>query len=248
MNKIKVMLVEDEITVREGYKKLFDWEGHGFTVACEAGDGLSAVSLASQYTPDIILMDINIPLLSGLDAIEVIREQLPSAICIIVSGYDEFGYAQRAIRLSVEDYLLKLIKFEELSKIMQKVRLKILKRRGIHREEKPEGKRIYKIISYLNEHLADNICLKILSNEFCLHPAYISHLFKLETGMTYHDYLMSLRIDRAKHLLATTDLSISQIADKLGFEDYRNFSLAFKKFEKNNPSVFRQNRKQIKLQ
>ena len=65
--------------------------------------------------------------------------------------------------------------------------------------------------------------------------------------MTYHDYLMNLRIDRAKHLLATTDLSISQIADKVGFEDYRNFSLAFKKFEKNTPSVFRQNRRQIKL-
>ena len=76
MNKIKVMLVEDEAVVREGYRKLFDWDRHGCVIVNEAGDGLSAVSLAGEYRPDVILMDINIPIISGLDAIAAIQKQL----------------------------------------------------------------------------------------------------------------------------------------------------------------------------
>jgi DNA-binding LytR/AlgR family response regulator len=76
MNKLKVMLMEDEAVVLEGYKKLFDWEGRGCAVVCEAGDGISAVSMADRYRPDIILMDINIPRLSGLEAIEAIPVSL----------------------------------------------------------------------------------------------------------------------------------------------------------------------------
>jgi two-component system response regulator YesN len=238
MNKIKVMLVEDEAVVREGYRKLFDWNRHGCTIVSEAGDGLSAVSLAGEYRPDVILMDINIPIMSGLDAIEAIQKQLPAAVFIIVSGYNEFNYAQQAIRLGVSDYLLKPVKFEELSVVMQKVRLKIL-RRGGHEDETAGAKRIYKIISYLNDHLEEDISLKKLSEVFFLHPSYLSQLFKTETGMNYHEYLAKLRIERAKQFLLTSDLSVDQIAEKTGFGNYRTFSAAFRRLEKNSPSEFR---------
>jgi two-component system response regulator YesN len=238
MNRIKVMLVEDEAVAREGYRKLFDWERHGCVIVSEAGDGLSAVSLAGEYRPDVILMDINIPIISGLDAIAAIQKQLPHAVFVIVSGYNEFNYAQQAIRLGVSDYLLKPVKFEELSAVMQKVRLKIL-RSGGHEGDTAEAKRIYKIISYLNDHLEEDISLKKLSEVFYLHPSYISQLFKMETGMNYHEYLVNLRIERAKQFLSTSDLSVDQIAEKTGFGNYRTFSAAFRRVEKNSPSEFR---------
>jgi two-component system response regulator YesN len=241
MNKLKVMLVEDEAVVLEGYKKLFEWEGRGCTVVCEAGDGISAVSLADRCRPDIILMDINIPLLSGLEAMEAIRKRQPDAAFIIVSGYNEFEYAQKAIRLQAADYMLKPVKFDELAKVVDRIRRDLFRRRstGPRREAAAEGKRIYRIISYLHEHIMEPISLKKLSGEFFLHPAYISQLFKQETGMNYHDYLIRLRLDMAKKELSTSDLSISQIAAMTGFQDYRSLSQAFKRFEKTTPSMFK---------
>jgi two-component system response regulator YesN len=241
MNKLKVMLVEDEAVVLEGYRKLFDWESLGCAVVCEAGDGISAVSLADRYRPDIILMDINIPLLSGLAALELIRKRLPDTAFIIISGYNEFDYAQRAIRLDVVDYMLKPVKFDELAKIVDRIRGELLKSpgAGLRREKGSEGKRIYRIISYLHEHITENISLKTLAGEFFLHPVYISQLFKQETGMNYHDYLIRLRLDMAKKMFSTSDLSVAQVAVLTGFQDYRTLSLAFKRFEKTTPSKFR---------
>jgi two-component system response regulator YesN len=240
MGQMKVMLVDDEAVVLEGYKKLFNWEGRGFTVVCEANDGMAAVSLALEYRPDIILMDINIPLLSGLEAIEAIQKQRPSIACIIISGYDEFSYAQKAVHLGVTEYLLKPVKFDELGEILERIRRELIRKRSTGlaaaTEEAGDGKRIYKIISYLHEHITETISLKKLSEAFYLHPTYISQLFKQETGMNYHDYLMRLRIDSAKKLLSTSDLSISQIASMTGFQDYRRFSQVFKRLENVTPS------------
>jgi two-component system response regulator YesN len=151
--KLKFMLVDDEVIVLEGYKKLFDWEKRGFTIICEARDGISAVSLANQYRPDIILMDINIPILSGLDAIQKITEQIKDIGIIIVSGYDEFAYAQQAVRLQVADYILKPVKFEQLAVTLERIRMDLLKKRSGRpylTAENKEGKRIYKIITYLS--------------------------------------------------------------------------------------------------
>jgi two-component system response regulator YesN len=241
MNKLKVMLVEDEAVVLEDYKKLFDWEGRGCAVVCEAGDGISAVSLADRYRPDIILMDINIPLLSGLEALELIRKRFPNTAFIIISGYNEFEYAQKALRMQAADYMLKPVKFDELAGVVDRIRRDLLRRRsaGLRYEGEVEGKRIYKIISYLHEHIAETISLKKLSEEFFLHPVYISQLFKQETGMNYHDYLIRLRLDIAKKKLGTSDLSITQIATMVGFQDYRGLSQAFKRFEKTTPSIFK---------
>jgi two-component system response regulator YesN len=250
MYKMKVMLVDDESLVLEGYRKLFDWEKHGFTVVCDAGDGMTAVSLAHRYKADIILMDINIPLLSGLDAISAIRPKLPDAGFIIISGYDNFEYAQKAIRLGVVEYMLKPVKYEALGEILIRIRQELTKKRYSHTEPENTGddKRIYKIISYLHEHITDSISLKKLADEFFLHPVYISQLFKQETGLNYHEYLIRLRVDSAKRLLSTTDLSISQIAETAGFQDYRGFSVVFKRLEKVTPSMYRDQSQHVTVQ
>ena len=241
MYKMKVMLVDDEPLVLEGYRKLFDWEKHGFVVVCEASDGITAVSLAHHHKPDIILMDINIPLLSGLDAISAIRQKLSEAVFIVISGYDNFEYAQKAIHLGVVEYILKPVKLDILEHTMSQIRQELFKKRssGMEQDKTANNKRIYRIISYLYEHITDMISLKKLADEFYLNPVYISQLFKQETGMNYHEYLIRLRVDSAKRLLSTTDLSISQIAEKTGFQNYRGLSLMFKKCEKMTPSKYR---------
>jgi two-component system response regulator YesN len=105
----KVFLVEDEIVVREGLRNNIHWEQYGFEYAGDAPDGELALPLIRQIQPDLLITDIRMPFIDGLQLIELIRKELPRTKIIIISGYDDFSYAQQAIRLGVEQYLLKPI-------------------------------------------------------------------------------------------------------------------------------------------
>lgn len=106
-NMFKVFLVEDEIVVREGIRKNIPWEQYGFLYAGDASDGELALPLVRQIKPDLLITDIKMPFMDGLALIELIRTELPTTKIVIISGYDDFSYAQQAIRMGVEQYLLK---------------------------------------------------------------------------------------------------------------------------------------------
>ena len=103
----KVFLVEDEIVVREGIRKNIQWEQYGFSYAGDAPDGELALPLIRQIQPDLLLTDIKMPFMDGLALSELVRKELPRTKIVIISGYDDFAYAQQAIRMGVEQYLLK---------------------------------------------------------------------------------------------------------------------------------------------
>ncbi len=245
MKKLKVMIVDDEVTIVEGFKRLFDWDKHGCVPVCEAGDGMSAINQAKLYQPDIIIMDINLPIVNGLDAISMIREQNPNITFIVISGYDEFEYCQEALRLKVKDYILKPVKYEELGKVIDHIRMEqfhvvVDNKTAVTEEIKNEdSKIIFRFIAYIQEHLVEDINLQKLSLEFHMNPAYISQLFKNETGINYHSYLTRLRVNKSKTLLTTTDKSISEIATAVGFSDYRVFTKMFKNYTGMTPSQYK---------
>jgi len=105
----KVFLVEDEIVVREGIRKNIHWESYGFLYSGDAQDGELALPLIRQIQPDLLITDIKMPFMDGLALIELVRRELPRTKIIIISGHDDFSYAQQAIRMGVEQYLLKPI-------------------------------------------------------------------------------------------------------------------------------------------
>ena len=86
MKKLRVLLVDDEIMIREGFKKLFDWEAHECVVVGEAADGMEAITKIDEEQPDIVIMDINIPIINGLKVIQLSRVKYPSMAFVIVSG------------------------------------------------------------------------------------------------------------------------------------------------------------------
>ncbi|MDP4093090.1 MAG: response regulator [Bacillota bacterium] len=110
----KVFLVEDEIVVREGISKNIPWEAYGFLYSGDAPDGELALPLIRQIQPDLLITDIRMPFMDGLALIELVRKELPRTKIIIISGHDDFSYAQQAIRMGVEQYLLKPILKEKL--------------------------------------------------------------------------------------------------------------------------------------
>lgn len=123
---IKVFLVEDEIIIREGIRKSIDWNAEGFEFAGEASDGEIAYSLIQKIKPDILVTDIKMPFMDGLELSRLVKQELPEVKIIILSGYDEFEYAQEGIDIGITKYLLKPIvaaKFlDEVKKVAQEIK------------------------------------------------------------------------------------------------------------------------------
>lgn len=111
---IKVFLAEDEYIIREGIKNNIDWTSHGYIFVGEAADGELAYPMICKLKPDIVITDIKMPFMNGLELSRLIRKELPETEIIILSGYEEFEYAKEAIRIGVAEYLLKPISGDEL--------------------------------------------------------------------------------------------------------------------------------------
>ena len=118
---IKVFLVEDEVIMRNGIKRNIPWEKEGFTFVGDASDGELAWPLIKKTQPDILITDIRMPFMNGLELSELVRKEMPDTKIIILSGYSEFDYAKQAITLGVTDYLLKPITSEKLMEVVKRV-------------------------------------------------------------------------------------------------------------------------------
>ena len=241
MKKLKVLLVDDEIMIREGFKRLFDWEAHGCEVIGEASDGMEALAQIDTLLPDIVIMDINIPIMNGLKVIEISRTKHPEIAYVIVSGYDDFSYCKKALQLQITDYILKPVDYEEFGSCIDKLKISMYesKTRKNADLDKGDDRVISSIMRYMQEHLSEEISLSVLAEVFHLNPQYISQLFKNEIGVGFLAYLTNIRIEKAKKLLLSTSLSVTEIAENTGYGDYRVFTKVFKKTEGITPSQFR---------
>ncbi len=126
----KVFIVEDEIVTREGIRDNVDWKAHGFEFCGEASDGEMALPLLQTVHPDILITDIRMPFMDGLQLSRIVRDRMPMTKIIILSGHDEFEYAQKAIKLGVFEYLLKPVSVQDLHNVLQKVASELDQERG----------------------------------------------------------------------------------------------------------------------
>jgi two-component system response regulator YesN len=117
----KVIIADDEPIIREGIREAVDWDALGFAVAGEAEDGEEALELAVRHSVDLMLVDLNMPILNGIDLIRELKERLPQCRIVIVTGHDEFGYAQQAIRYGVDEYILKPANPGHLTDTLRKI-------------------------------------------------------------------------------------------------------------------------------
>ena len=241
MKELRVLLVDDEIMIREGFKRLFDWETHDCEVVGEAADGMEALAKIDALKPDIVIMDINIPIMNGLKVIQLSRIKHPGTAFVIVSGYDDFAYCREALRLQITDYILKPVNYEEFGSCIDSLKISLFERRvsSAVEPEKQEERTITGITRYLQEHLTEEISLTVLAGQFHLNPQYISQLFKSEIGVNFLAYLTNIRMERAKKLLLSTSLPIAEVAEQSGYGDYRVFTKVFKKSEGVTPSQYR---------
>ena len=239
MKKLKVLLVDDEIIIRQGFRQLFDWEAHNCEVVGEAADGMEALSQIDALNPDIVTMDINIPIMNGLKVIQLSRMKHPETAFIIVSGYDDFAYCREALRLQITDYILKPVDYEEFGVCIDNLKIALFQKKASVESDGQEERIINKIVRFVQLHLAEEISLSVLAEEFHFSTQYVSQLFKNEIGVNFLTYLTNIRMEKAKKLLLNTDLPIAEISEQSGYGDYRVFTKVFKKSEGVTPSQYR---------
>ena len=148
---IKVFLAEDEMTIREGIKRRVKWEENGFLFSGEAEDGEKALSMIRKIRPDILITDIKMPFMDGLELCRLVKEEFPEMKILILSGYDDFSYAKQAIRLGVAEYLLKPVTSARLLQSLLEMKEDLEEERAqtlfLEQYEK-EAEKDYEILKY----------------------------------------------------------------------------------------------------
>lgn len=161
---IKIFLVEDEIAIRKGIKNSIDWEKEGYEFVGEAGDGELAYPMILKTKPDILITDIKMPFMDGLQLSKLVRKELPATKILILSGYDEFEYAKEAIKLQVMEYLLKPISSAKLLDVLAQVKEVIRQEQEEkelikkYREDMKENRELEKE-RFLNQIITQNLSL-----------------------------------------------------------------------------------------
>ncbi|MGN7763675.1 response regulator transcription factor [Paenibacillus sp. 22594] len=151
MDAWKVMIADDEAIIREGIRQCVDWEGLGLQVVAEAEDGEEALDLAVQHGVHIALVDLNMPIMNGIELMKQLREQRPECKIIVITGHDEFSYAQESIRLQVNDYILKPAEPKQLMQVLRGVRDQLVSEKQKNQHLQQASRQIIKNFPLLRE-------------------------------------------------------------------------------------------------
>ncbi|KIL38936.1 AraC family transcriptional regulator [Gordoniibacillus kamchatkensis] len=251
---IKILLVEDEDIIRTGLKSIIAQLSGDFEVAGEAAHGKEALDYLQKEMPDLIVTDIRMREMDGLTLAAKVRERYPHMPILIISGHGDFEYARQAIRYGVSDYLLKPIDrlafVTALENVRRRLEPALAARPGQAESENDaeertvkgdDGRRlIRKVKEYIQANPDKDLRLQTLAEVVNLNPAYLSQLFKQETKVNLSDFITEVRIDRAKYLLANTDLKIYDVARLAGYQSPKHFMLVFKQLAGTTPGAYRE--------
>lgn len=248
-----IVIIDDEKWIRTLITKLLPYDEFPIKVIGEAEDGRDGLEVLKRKRPDIVLTDIRMPLLSGLDLIGAINEILPKTEIIIISGFDNFEYAQKALKLGVLDFLLKPVEEDDLKKAVGKAVTSLQEKASMRNEamllEKKvkrlsmeyisvttdeftnvNNPKIKKALKFIQDNYNNPISLEEVSDSAAMCVSYFSEIFKKEVGIGFNQYLTDLRFSKARILLqGQAELTIGDISMIVGFQDPNYFSRLFKK-------------------
>lgn len=231
----KTLIIDDEPIIRQGLQSIIPWEEYGFRVCGEASNGKEGIQKINTLDPDLIIVDVRMPEMSGLDMLKEIKERRCKAI--ILSGHSDFKYAQEAMEYDVDYYLLKPIDRQEFCEKVQSVYESIQKHSSVQHIENSDFV-IEKVIEYISENFQNDIKLEKLASMFNYNSAYLGKLFKSEKGLNFNTYLDTVRIDKAKQLLKK-GMKVYLVAQEVGYDDVRYFYKKFQKYVGVSPSAYK---------
>lgn len=244
------LVVEDEPLMRE-YLMLHLNGIHGMweTKGC-ARDGLEALALLKDNTFDLVITDIKMPHMDGLELADYVHSNCPGTDIIILTGYSEFDYARSAVRAGAADYLLKPLQDVELHEVLSRLASKRSAGPIDEQEPAPEaayapthddaGVLVQRARAYVQAHFSEPLSLSEVAYRLHVSPAYLSSVFKSERGESYSKYVLRLRMERAQLLLETHSAGkINDIAVEVGYSSTKHFHSVFKEYFGVTPNEYR---------
>jgi len=222
-----VAIIDDNKATADMLAAAIPWESIGCRVCGVAYDGGSGRQLLIRQRPDIVISDIRMPGMNGLEMLEAVRSLLPDSRIIFMSAYDDFAYVQKALHLRAHEYLLKPF---ENSQLLSSVRL-LTEELSRDRDRTAEQPHVYSaliknLLAYINEH-PERHSLEEAAAHFGFSASYISMLIKKETGLNYMDWVTKARVRLAKKLLRDPDYRIEEVAEAVGYRNYTSFYAMF---------------------
>jgi two-component system response regulator YesN len=248
----KLIIVEDEFIMRKGLKETIPWTEMGIEVIGIAENGRSAWEMIQKEQPHIVLTDIRLPLMDGIELLKKIKNELPQTEVILLSAYEEFDYAKAGLEYGAAAYVLKLSIKKELTEAVSLVkdRLKELeKNRYINAahdrsisENLPDGgeyEHMKEVMEYINLNF-NRTSLKEVAHHFSFNPSHFSVMFKKHTGLTFSDYITRYRMDIAERMLKK-GAKVQDTALKTGYSDVKHFRKVFIKNFGKTPNEMKSN-------
>jgi two-component system response regulator YesN len=255
---LKVLIVEDEDIIRKGLVHTVDWLSMGCIVAGDADNGLEGLKLIEALKPDLVIADIKMPMMDGIEMLEKALKS-NSFYSIILTSYSEFEYAKHAISLKVFEYLLKPIDKNKLADIIEKITKDSIKKKVLNNlmdkaktidEMKlvnldvfifSEGEHNYYVDEALKQiklNYNQKISIEYISNNLGVSTSYLSRKFKDITNQTFLDVLNKYRVQKAIELLNEGKYRVYEVSELTGFSEYKHFCNVFKKYTEATPTEF----------
>lgn len=240
---LKVLIVDDEAVVRRGIVLGIDWAARGCVLAGEASNGEEGLAAVERYSPSLIITDVRMPRMDGIEMLAKLRERGNRARVILLTAHSDFTYAQRALKLGADDYLLKPFRNEELIAAIDKVRRKerelATPAAALPLAKGDKSKYVLQALRYISAHYADeDISITAIAQHLQVSEGHLSHVFKKETGYTVINYLTQYRIHRAMELLRDCRRKVYEVAGEVGYRDVTYFGSTFKKLVGVSPSEY----------
>ena len=234
---MKVFIVDDEKIIRKGISSILQQHIPSLEIIGEAADGAEALEKISANVPDIVITDVKMPNMDGVELTKELHRQHPSIKIIVLSGYDDYNYVRQSMKNGALDYLLKPIDKHEFLSLIN-----LLVRNESESKEQPKidsNELISNAKNYIRKHYSDDITMTQVADYVHLNPSYFSKLFRTKTGLTFSVYLTDVRISQAKQLLLNPNIKIYEVCEKVGFSDSVTFNRSFKRVVGVSPSEFR---------
>lgn len=248
----KLMIVDDESKTRQTLYRHVPWREMGITEIEEAEDGSQALLKSETFSPDIVLTDVRMPRMNGIEFAKELRTARPYCKVIFLSAYTDVEYLKTAIRIHAFDYVEKPLDLEEIERVVKSA-IAECEQEQPKRQAKPkpdpasvdkmDGKPVSSIVArtanLIREQAGNqNLTIGYIAGQLYLTPSYICLLFKNETGMTVNQYLTSVRMDMAKSLIPR--LKVHEVARQVGYADTKYFTKVFKKEVGETPSEYKE--------
>jgi YesN/AraC family two-component response regulator len=244
--EIPYILAEDEPPIRRNLIRKIERLAPDFKLLGEASGGEQALELVKELRPRVLFTDIRMPGMNGLELLEELHRLYPELLLVVISGYNEFDYAQHSIRQGVCDYLLKPVDPDLLNSTLGKLRHILAERdgaleSGIEKIENRAGKDLaLQTAELIRSRIRENIAIQEIADELKVNSTYLSRTFKEQYGVTPSRFIQQEKTDQARRLLIRyPEMEVKESSAFLGYSDQNYFSRVFKKETGLSPMDYR---------